>query len=57
MTNEKYPKNKEKPSNQVASSYLHIEVTRRQKSRWVKAAQRHGLKLAEFVIARLDNKL
>jgi hypothetical protein len=49
--------NAKKPPDQVASSHLHIRVTPSQKAGWVKLAQRHGLKLSEFVIARLDNKI
>lgn len=40
-----------------ATSFLHVRCTPRQKSGWVKAAQRAGLKLTEWVIARLENKL
>ena len=53
----KHNQNAKKPSNQVASSRLFMRCTPRQKASWVKAAQRAGLKLSEWVIARLENKL
>ena len=37
-----------------ATSFLHIRCTARQKAGWVKAAQRAGLKLSEWVIDRLS---
>ena len=36
-------------------SYLHVRVERRDKSRWVRKAQRRGLKLAEWVRQALDD--
>ena len=39
----------------VASSFLHVRVTPRDKAGWVKAAQASGLKLAEWVVKTLNN--
>lgn len=40
-----------------AESYLTIRVKRSDKAIWVKAAQRMGLNLSQFVINRLNDKL
>lgn len=37
-----------------ASAVLHVRCTPSQKSAWVKAAQRAGLRLSEWVVRRLD---
>ena len=37
----------------AADSYLHIRVTARDKSAWVKQAQREGMTLAQWVIKKL----
>ncbi|MBP8963340.1 MAG: hypothetical protein KBG39_10390 [Opitutaceae bacterium] len=37
-----------------ATAILHVRCTPRQKAAWVKAAQRAGLRLSEWVVRRLD---
>ena len=43
----------EKPANERAESHLHIRVNARDKAAWVKAAQREGVTLAQWVIKKL----
>lgn len=38
-----------------ATAVLHVRCTPEQKARWVKTAQRTGLRLSEWVVARLDD--
>lgn len=40
-----------------ASSFLHIRAYPRDKSSWVRSAQRRGLKLAVWVTETLNNKV
>jgi len=42
-----------KPASERAESHLHIRVNARDKAAWVKQAQRDGVTLAQWVIARL----
>lgn len=44
------------PDADRAESHLHIRVTSRDKAGWVKSAQREGVTLAQWVIARLNHK-
>lgn len=37
-----------------ATAVLHVRCTPTQKAGWVKAAQRAGLRLSEWVVRRLD---
>lgn len=43
-----------KPADERAESQLQIRVRREDKARWVKQAQREGMKLSEWVIAKLN---
>lgn len=43
-----------KPAKDKAESFLHIRVNTRDKAAWVKAAQREGIPLAQWVIKRLN---
>lgn len=43
-----------KPEGQVATSHLHIRVKPRDKAAWVKAAQRRGMTLSEWVVDTLN---
>lgn len=37
-----------------ATAILHVRCTPTKKARWVKAAQRAGMRLSEWVVLRLD---
>ncbi len=41
------------PDKDRADSFLHIRVTARDKSGWVKQAQKEGMTLAQWVIKKL----
>ncbi len=41
----------------TADSYLHIRITQANKALYVKAAQKEGLKLSQWVIKNLDTCL
>lgn len=42
-------KNAAKPAEMRAESFLHIRCRREDKARWVKAAQREGMTLSQYV--------
>ncbi len=46
--------NAAKPDAERLSSFLHVRVTPRDKAGWVKAAQRSGKKIAEWVTDTLN---
>ncbi len=46
--------NAAKPDAERLSSFLHVRATQRDKAGWVKAAQRNGLRLAEWVTDALN---
>jgi predicted HicB family RNase H-like nuclease len=49
-------KNAAKEPEEKADSFLHIRAKRRDKSRWVRAAQRAGKKLSDWVTDVLNSQ-
>jgi predicted HicB family RNase H-like nuclease len=49
-------KNAEKPPDDRADSFIHARCKRSDKARWVKAAQKKGMKLTQWIVQILNDQ-